>query len=229
MPHITIEKSKKLSNEQKKIARVQDSVISVIFGKKGIPDATLVGGLVAWRCTVDGEFSGSNRFTGDIDIRSIYPNIKEDLAGSLVEHGLEFTRYKDTGNLIYSRIVSGSGACVELEIMKMQTNGRMTDYTCANGLVVPVVAIPLDMMAHEKMAAYSNRREYRDLYDLSIIIKAIARDGRIGIALKEKLEGFIETMPEAINEEKAKKLIYEGRAPSAEELRIMLRSAAKKG
>ena len=229
MPHITIEKSKRLSNEQKKIARIQDSVISVIFGKKGIPDATLVGGLVAWRCTVNGGFSGSNRFTGDIDLRSVYPNIKEDLAGSLKEHGLEFTRYKDTGNLIYSRIVSGSGACVELEIMKMQTNGRMTDYTCANGLVVPVVAIPLDTMVHEKMTAYSNRREYRDLYDLSIIIKAITRSGGVGVELKEKLESFVAAMPEAINEEKAKKLIYEGRAPPAEELKIALRSAARIG
>ncbi len=173
-----ITRNTKMSKFEKDNAKRVDSIIEIIFGSNGIPDAILHGGIVPWR------IFDSHRISFDIDIYSSEENI-EGFIESIRRAGMEVTKDKrtNTGHTTYLRMnewTENGHYEVDMSISKTPVNaewepitGEIALYKKADGSTIEVVALGPMAMLNEKISAYYDRKKITDLYDIYYIASKV--------------------------------------------------------
>ncbi len=200
-----IKKLKK--REYSEIAVFQDAIIDLLYNADN--SIVLHGGTVVWRC-----FSG-NRFSNDIDAylnkKIDMDNLRRDLESIAEGYNIKIEKTKDTGNLIFIGFSIGTTYLkVEINHIPKSLKPIATRFERVDGTFTDVLTLTPDELILEKIAAYSNRRFIRDIYDMYILSSYIQNEK----LLKEKLSKFIDNLKEPIDEEELKILIYDGPVPT---------------
>jgi predicted nucleotidyltransferase component of viral defense system len=193
--------------EYRELALFQDTVVSVLYHVDSA--VVLHGGTCIWRC-----FGGS-RFSSDIDAyipsRSSLEKIKTGILAAASDHDVRVDKIKDTGNLIFMAFSSGTAYLkVEMNYMKRDLRPVPTRFEKADGTYTEVLAPGPEDLILEKMAAYSDRRFIRDIYDMYVLSDYVEPSDKT----KKAVIGFIDAVRPPVNEDDLKALVYEGPVPS---------------
>lgn len=188
------------------VARLQDELVSVAYELDN--NAVLHGGTAIWRCY------GGKRFSEDIDLYAGAAGKWDEISQTISARGLEASKLKKTGNLLYAKVVN-AGVEVRLEVnFAVRKKGVLADYEKADGSFLQVLTLPPEELFLEKIAAYSNRRFARDLYDLAHLSPLVDEK----IVCKEAKK-FVANIAKPVDVENLKAIVYEGNIPSFEQLR----------
>lgn len=187
------------------IALVQDQVAEVVYTLQN--DAVLHGGTAIWRC-----FGGA-RFSEDLDFYFVpVKGFEESLGKELSANGLELTKYKETDNTLYSKILSGS-VTVQLEVaLRKFRKPIVKEYEKIDGTYIDVFTLSPEELFVEKIEAYNKRRLVRDIYDVYHLSNYVEK----GFAEKAGL--LLQNLPAPLDEKNLKTLILYGAVPSYEQI-----------
>lgn len=155
----------KLDKPEKRIrADLEDKVIDIIYSVTN--KAVFHGGTCVWRC-FDGE-----RFSKDIDI---YIE-NEKVVGRIVDY-LNYNGYRTKLSIpafskdnitFYFYKVKG---ILDLQIAIADVDGILNEYETIRGYKITINTLDREDIILEKIDAYNDRRESRDLYDIWILTK----------------------------------------------------------
>lgn len=204
---------KKLRKRQQvHVATLQDMLMEIVY--KLVETPVLHGGTAVWRCY------GGNRFSEDLDFYfKPDPDFKARLTRVLPSYGMEMLKFKDTGNVLFSKIGDG-----ETEI-RLESNHVMIkdsvikDFEKVDGSPMTVHTLSEESLIKEKMAAYLDRKLIRDVYDVyhlsSMVDPALVQE--------EALE-FLHDLPAPVDPGVLKVLIISGAVPTFESMVRTIRS-----
>ncbi len=193
--------------EYQEIATFQDTVIDILYNVES--NVVLHGGTAIWRC-----FSG-NRFSNDIDIylgtNVSLLSIKAKIESAASEYGARLEKIKDTGHLVFMAFSLGDTYLkVEINHVKKGMKPIATRFEKVDGTYTDVLTLPPDKLMEEKIAAYSDRRFIRDIYDMYVLSDYIENKN----ALRKEVLSFLSKIEEPVNESDLKAIIYQGPVPS---------------
>lgn len=203
--HVRIPIIKKLKKRQQvQVANLQDMLMEVIYSIVDTP--VLHGGTAVWRCY------GGNRFSEDLDFYfKPSAGFEQVLQYALSSFGMKLLKYKDTGNVMFSKIGDG-----ETEV-RLETNhvlikdGTIGDFEKTDGSFMTVHTLPVETLIKEKMAAYRDRKAIRDIYD----VYYLSSHPDIDIAaVRLEAEAFLTDIPPAIDPDVLKVLVFSGAVPT---------------
>lgn len=204
---------KKLRKRQHiQIAQLQDIVVEVIY--KIVEHPVLHGGTAIWRC-----YAG-NRFSEDLDFYfKPQKEFKTQLDDALSSYGLTVTKYKDTSNVVFCKIINNESE-IRLESNALHSaESIIQDYEKIDGSPVTVLTLPVILLIKEKMAAYLDRRFIRDLYDIYHLSGMV-----VPSEIRQEAEQFLNTMQPPADEQILKVLLISGAVPTSEGMIKTIRS-----
>lgn len=191
----------------RELATFQDAAVGMLYQTDSA--VVLHGGTAVWRCY------GGNRFSNDIDIylesKEHMERIKVGIGQAAVDYGVSVEKVKDTGHLVFIGLSLG-GMYLKIEINYWQTRikpvaGR---FEKVDGDYMEVRTLSPEGLILEKIAAYTDRRFIRDVYDIYILSDRVSEHGAIGKAVLE----FVRDIKPPTNADVLRSLIYAGPIPS---------------
>jgi predicted nucleotidyltransferase component of viral defense system len=192
----------------KDIGFLQDEVIELLYDV--FPEIIFHGGTSIWRC-----YKG-NRFSEDLDLYLLKEeNIKEKLTSLLSKKGLQLIKYKETENLIFSKILLNN-IIIQLEIRLLSKQDPIfkkispVEYRKIDGSTITVLCLTEKELLFEKAKAYLNRRLIRDIYDVYFFSNFVS----LSIEEKKELEDIVLNFKEPIDPENIKAIVYKGAIPN---------------
>lgn len=198
------------------VARLQDEILQIVYSLDY--GAVLHGGTAIWRC-----YSG-NRFSEDLDFysTSLFSH-KTDFEKMCRSHGLQVTKFKNTGNLLFSSINDGR-TVLNLEVnLKKKVESIVRPYFNADGTSVQIRTLSAENIVLEKIDAYSDRRFIRDLYDIFHLLPFVEDKNSI----KKEVSLFLTHIDSPVDEGVLKTIIYSGISPSFERMKVEIARWAK--
>lgn len=193
--------------EYQELSAFQDMIVGALYQvDSGI---VLHGGTAIWRC-----FSG-NRFSSDIDAyissKGELENLKNTITSVAKAQGIKVEKVKDTGHLIFIAFsMGGTYLKVEMNYAKSRLNPVAMRFEKVDGTYTDILTLAPEELILEKIAAYSDRRFIRDIYDMYVLSDYV-KDPSI---IREKVLAFLSTIAKPVNEKDLKTLIYAGPVPS---------------
>ena len=193
--------------EYQDLAKFQDMVVTGLY--QADSRIVLHGGTAIWRC-----FSGS-RLSYDIDAYVSSKKELKELKGSILSvataQGVRVEKIKDTRNLIFMAFsFEGAYLKVEMNYAKKGLHPVAMRFEKVDGTYTEVLALSAEELILEKMAAYSDRRFIRDIYDMYILSDYV-KDTR---SIRGKVLAFTDRIEKPVNEKDLAALIYAGPVPS---------------
>lgn len=169
----------------------------------------LHGGTAVWRCY------GGNRFSNDIDVYLVSKEhmgkIRAGIGEAAEAYGISVEKVKDTGHLVFIGLaVSTMYLKIEINYWEKGIRPIAGRFEKVNGNYMEVRTLSAEDLILEKIAAYSDRRFIRDIYDIYILSDKVLESKAIG----EKVLKFIGGIEPPVNAEVLRSLIYAGPAPS---------------
>lgn len=186
-----------ISGERLELARMQDTVIGLIYDYVQ-PDAVLYGGTAIWRC-----YNGG-RFSEDIDIY-VNRTFRKKLEEQLKKNGLTVV-WRDKELPLHMRISDGK-ADVLLEAGVGTSESQITQYMKVDGSSMTISSLSPAELFIRKMEAYEGRRYIRDIYDLFHMTNYVDRNDYY---VRPKLKSFLARIQKPVDEKILKSLIYKG-------------------
>ncbi len=187
-----------ISGKRLEVARLQDTVMDVIYDKVQ-PDAVLYGGTAVWRC-----YNGG-RFSEDIGIYTDRAFFKR-FAGALADYGLSIV-WRDPEFETHAKVSDGTNE-VMVESGVSDTEGTIVQYEKVDGRLMTISSMSPAELFVRKLEAYSGRRYIRDIYDLFILTNKLDKDD---LYIRSKLKAFLEELERPADERILKSLVYRGR------------------
>ncbi len=202
--------------EYQEISRFQDVVVEALYQT----DSSIIlhGGTAIWRC-----FSGS-RFSNDIDAyissKKELERLKTGILSTASDRGIKIEKIKDTGNLIFMAFSSGDTYLkVEINYVKKSISPVASRFEKVDGTYTEILTLTPEEFILEKIAAYSDRRFIRDIYDIYILCDYVQNANKISKAVLL----FLNKIERPINESDLKALIYTGPVPSFDNMIVHIR------
>ncbi len=202
--------------EYQEISRFQDVVVEALYQT----DSSIIlhGGTTIWRC-----FSGS-RFSNDIDAyissKKELERLKTGILSTASDHGIKIEKIKDTGNLIFMAFSSGDTYLkVEINYVKKPISPVASRFEKVDGTYTEILTLTPEEFILEKIAAYSDRRFIRDIYDIYILCDYVQNTNKIS----KTVLLFLNKIERPINESDLKALIYTGPVPSFDNMIVHIR------
>jgi predicted nucleotidyltransferase component of viral defense system len=186
------------------VARLQDDVIQII--SESIK-AVLHGGTAIWRC-YDGK-----RFSEDIDLYVKKEADVKKLVNRIALSDLHIVFGRERHGTIYYDI-SNNETDLSLQIRIMKTSGVLVLYERITGVKTEIHSLEPEDLIIEKMAAYSDRKLIRDVYDIFILTKVVSNKSKV----TNKLNLFLSAIEKPKDPNVLKNLIYTGLVPSFDEM-----------
>ena len=202
--------------QQVEISILQDEMVRIVYNIS--VDSVLHGGASVWRC-----YSGK-RFSEGLDFYSkSFPDLVDNFRREISAAGLSITKMKDTGNVILSQI-SNRMVEVRLEINhKRKVEGIPVKYELSDGSYTEVLSLSPNQIILEKIAAYTDRRFVRDIYDI-YYLSSITDDLS---SIKDRLSVFLDQIEKPVDEQTLRSLVYIGNPPTFERMISELRRFTK--
>ncbi len=195
----------------REVALLQDELVEMLYGAFQQEKPVLHGGTAIWRC-----YQG-NRFSEDLDF---YANtgkgFRELFLREAAARSLEVTKYKQTANLVFTKVSNGSVE-VRLEInIRKRVEKVVGEYEKVDGSRMDIYTLSPEALIEEKMAAYRGRRLIRDIYD----IYHLSRHAANVLGMRE----FLQRMTPPLDEKNLRAVVYSGVAPSFRQMVEVLSS-----
>jgi predicted nucleotidyltransferase component of viral defense system len=193
--------------EYQDISKFQDVIVTILYQI----DSRIIlhGGTAVWRC-----FSGS-RFSNDIDAyissKDELESLKTGVLSAASDQGIKIEKIKDTGNLIFMEFSSGDSYLkVEMNYAKGRISAIATRFEKVDGIYTEILTLSPEDLILEKIAAYSDRRFIRDIYDMYILSDYVKDVEKV----KKAVLTFTSNIEKPVNENDLEALIYTGPIPS---------------
>ena len=203
------------TEEQKKIAMLQDIAIDIV--DKAVKNYVLHGGTAIWRC-----YNG-NRFSYDLDFYFQEKNVCSKI--SKVASSYHFKIDCIGKGKVYSKLY-GYNTHVGIQGSIKKVRGIAGTFLKYNNSSITVVVLSPTNIFLEKIYAYIDRRESKDLYDLYLLARGDV-DGRYIIdkaKIRAELNKFLTSFTKPVdNWEDLELMIIHGRLPTLENIIIFLR------
>ncbi len=153
------------TDEQKRIAMLQDVAIDIV--DKAIKNYVLHGGTAIWRCY------GGNRFSYDLDFYFDESRVCPKITKMANAYSLR-VECSDKKK-IYAKLF-GFNTHVGIQANRKRIKGITANFLKYNNSSITVLALsPTDIFL-EKILAYTDRLESKDLYDLYILANGDASE-----------------------------------------------------
>jgi predicted nucleotidyltransferase component of viral defense system len=185
-------------------ARLEDDVVNILAS---ITDKmALHRGTAIWRCY------GGKRFSTDIDAYIWAEDFKEKFIRAAEKAGIEVPKFREKRVAFIH--VRKNNTEIKLEPRNVEKKAILMPYERVDGSKINILVLSPEDLVLEKIEAYSDRRAYKDLYDITILLNSVKEPGKI----KKALSDFAKDIPlpnegtESYSEFKA--IIYAGVVPS---------------
>ncbi len=188
-----------LSGKKLELARMQDTVIGIIYNYVQ-PDAVLYGGTAVWRC-----YSGG-RFSEDIDIY-VNASFSKKIEKALSMNGI-IIAWRNRSLPLHMRVSDGKTDLL-LEASRGRHACAISQYTKVDGTSMTISALHPAELFVRKMEAYEGRRYVRDIYDLVHLTNYIQKDDYYVASRLKPFLSRIESQRPA-DEKILRSLIYKG-------------------
>ncbi len=185
-------------------AKLEDDVVDAMFSATG--KIALHGGTAVWRCY------GGKRFSKDIDIYLWDRDFKEIFFDAMGKAGIEVTKYREKG-VTFIHVRKGSTE-IKVEPRSVEKEAILVPYERIDGTRRNILALSPEDIVLEKIEAYWDRRAYKDLYDITVLLNAVKYPARV----KAHLRKFARDAPHPDEgfqtHAELKALIYSGAVPA---------------
>lgn len=156
-------------------AQLEDDVISILTN---ITDKMAMhGGTAIWRC-----YNGK-RFSTDIDVYMWDENFKEKFVAAVGKIGVKVSKFREKG-ITFIHVIKNNTE-IKIEPMNMEKRALLVPYERIDGSKVNILALSPEDLISEKTEAYGNRRAYKDLYDITILLNSVKDPDKIKRVLSE--------------------------------------------
>lgn len=154
-------------------AQLEDDVISMLAG---ITDRmALHGGTAIWRCY------GGKRFSTGIGLYVWDPDFKESFISTAGKIGVEVPKFREKGVTFIH--VRKNNTEINVEPRNMEKEAILMPYERIDGSKMNMLVMSPEDLVLEKIEAYTDRRAYKDLYDITILLNSIKYPNKIRAAL----------------------------------------------
>ena len=162
-------------------AQLEDDVVSVLVN---ITDKmALHGGTSIWRC-----YNGK-RFSTDVDVYIWDENFRGKFIAAVEKIGVEVSKFREKRVTFIH--VKKNDTEIKIEPRNLEKDALLMPYERIDGSKVNVLVLSPEDLIREKIDAYSDRRAYKDLYDITLLLNSVKEPGRI----KNALSGFAKDIP----------------------------------
>lgn len=185
-------------------ARLEDDVVGILTG---ITDkVALHGGTAIWRC-----YNGK-RFSKDIDAYIWEKDFKDKFIEAAGRIGVDVSKFREKG-ITFIHVRKGDTE-IKVEPNNVEKAAILAPYERVDGSKINVLVLSPEDLVMEKMEAYKDRKTYKDLYDITILLNTVKEPGKI----KGALSKFAKDIPLPDENKQSysefKSIIYAGTVPS---------------
>jgi predicted nucleotidyltransferase component of viral defense system len=166
----------------------------------------LHGGTAIWRC-----YNGK-RFSKDIDAYIWADNFKEKFINEAEKIGIEVSKFREKG-ITFIHVRKGDTE-IKVEPNNVEKVAILVPYERIDGSKINVLALSPEDIVLEKIAAYKDRRAYKDIYDITILLNSIKEPNKIKKALSEFSKDIPMPNESLQSYSEFKSIIYAGPTPS---------------
>lgn len=194
-------------------AQLEDDIIAILVN---ITDKmALHGGTAVWRC-----YNGK-RFSTDIDVYIWAYDFKEKFISAVSKIGVDVTKFREKG-VTFIHVIKNNTE-INIEPRNIEKSAVLMPYERVDGSKVNILALSAEDLILEKIDAYKDRRAYKDLYDITILLNSVKEPSKI----KKMLVEFAKDIPipnediQSYSEFRA--VIYAGIVPTYQKMTEFIR------
>ncbi|ASI13815.1 nucleotidyltransferase toxin [Candidatus Mancarchaeum acidiphilum] len=189
-------------------ARLEDEVMSLLTG---ITDKmALHGGTAVWRC-----YNGK-RFSTDIDVYIWAEDFKDKFIHAASGIGIDVTKFREKGVTFIN--VRKDNSEIKIEPRNVEKSALLMPYERVDGSKINILVLSPEDLILEKIDAYNDRRAYKDLYDITVLLNSVKQRNEIDRALQEFIKN-IQTPNENVQSySEFKAVIYAGVVPTYQKM-----------
>lgn len=194
-------------------AQLEDDVVGIL---SGITDRmALHGGTAVWRC-----YNGK-RFYTDVDVYIWDKGFKEKFINAAASIGIETTKFREKSVTFIH--VRKNGTEIKIEPRNMERSAILMPYSRVDGSKLNILTLSPEDLILEKVAAYSDRRAYKDLYDITVLLNSVKEPGRVRDALSKFTNGMEVPDEDVQSYSEFKAVIYAGAVPTYQRMAEFIR------
>lgn len=195
------------------IAQLEDDIIAILVN---ITDKmALHGGTAVWRC-----YKGK-RFSTDIDVYIWADDFKEKFTSVAGSIGIDVTKFREKGVTFIH--VRKNNTEIKIEPRNVEKTAILIPYERVDGSKVNILALSPEDLILEKIDAYNDRRAYKDLYDITILLNSVKEPNKIKKALVEFIKGIPIPDEDTQSYSEFRAVIYAGVVPTYQKMSEFIR------
>jgi predicted nucleotidyltransferase component of viral defense system len=189
-------------------AQLEDEVVGVLAN---ITDKmALHGGTAIWRC-----YNGK-RFSTDIDAYIWAEDFKDKFIVAAKRVGIEVTKFREKGVTFIH--VRKNNTEIKVEPRNVERSALLMPYERVDGSKINILVLSPEDLVLEKIDAYRDRRAYKDLYDITILLNSVRQPGKIRGALMEFARDIPAPDENVQSYSEFKAVIYSGVVPTYQKM-----------
>lgn len=186
------------------IAQLEDDIVSALTG---ITDKMAMhGGTAVWRCYY------GKRFSTDIDIYIWAEDFKEKFIRAAETIGVDVPKFREKG-VTFIHVRKGNTE-IKIEPRNLEKEAILMPYERIDGSKMNVLVLSPEDIILEKITAYNDRRAYKDLYDITVLLNSVKDQDEVKNALLEFVKGVEIPNEDTQSLTEFRATIYAGVVPS---------------
>jgi predicted nucleotidyltransferase component of viral defense system len=163
-----------------------------------------------WRC-----YNGK-RFSTDIDVYIWAEDFKDKFASEAERMDIDVTKFREKGVTFIH--VRKNDTEIKVEPRNVEKSAILMPYERVDGSKINILVLSPEDLIIEKIEAYSDRRAYKDLYDITILLNSVKEPDKI----KKELLKFTKNIPTPNEDTQSymefKSVIYAGIVPTYQKM-----------
>lgn len=185
-------------------AQLEDEVVGLLAN---ITDKmALRGGTAVWRC-----YKGK-RFSTDIDVYIWAESFKDKFISSAKRIGIDVTKFREKGVTFIH--VRKNNTEIKIEPRNAEKSSLLLPYERVDGSMINILVLSPEDLILEKIGAYNDRRAYKDLYDITILLNSVKDPSRIKKALSEFSKNIPTPDENTQSHSEFRAVVYAGAVPT---------------
>lgn len=198
---------------ERETAQLEDDVVNALFSITS--EIALHGGTAVWRCY------GGRRFSKDLDIYLWAKDFKSMFTDSMEKAGIEVAKYREKG-ITFIHVRRG-GTEIKIEPRNVEKAAVLAPYEKIDGGKMNILALSPEDIILEKIDTYGDRRAYKDLYDITVLLNHVKDQDKVRKALRVFAADIKQPDESFQTYDEFKTLIYSGAVPSFKNMSEMVR------
>jgi predicted nucleotidyltransferase component of viral defense system len=194
-------------------AQLEDDIVGILTN---ITDkVALHGGTAIWRC-----YNG-RRFSKDIDAYIWEKDFKDRFIDAAERIGVDVTKFREKG-ITFIHVRKGNTE-IKVEPNNVEKAAVLAPYERVDGSKINILVLSPEDLLVEKIETYRDRRAYKDLYDITVLLNSIKEPGKVRGILSEFAKDIPQPDESVQRYTEFKGVIYAGTVPSYERMSEFIR------